>query len=81
MKEMRMVREYSPNLIGFCCRWCSYVGSDHHEIIENRRKGGIGICGRAKEGPEYVCKDAPVLTLAQLISCPGNIEDLKVPSH
>ncbi len=23
-----MVQEYSPKIIGFCCRWCSYAGAD-----------------------------------------------------
>jgi F420-non-reducing hydrogenase iron-sulfur subunit len=28
MKELRMTEEYSPKIIGFCCRWCSYAGAD-----------------------------------------------------
>ncbi len=23
-----MTEEYSPKIIGFCCRWCSYAGAD-----------------------------------------------------
>ena len=23
-----MAQEYSPKIIGFCCRWCSYAGAD-----------------------------------------------------
>jgi len=34
--------------------------------LENRMKCGIGICGRCNVGPEYVCKDGPVFTKAQL---------------
>ena len=28
MKELKMVQEYSPKIIGFLCRWCSYAGAD-----------------------------------------------------
>jgi F420-non-reducing hydrogenase iron-sulfur subunit len=28
MKELRMVQEYFPKIIGFLCRWCSYAGAD-----------------------------------------------------
>jgi NAD(P)H-flavin reductase len=38
--------------------------------LENRMKCGIGICGRGNVGPEYVCKDGPVFTLAQLNQLP-----------
>lgn len=38
--------------------------------LENRMKCGIGICGRCNVGPEYVCKDGPVFTLAQLNDLP-----------
>jgi NAD(P)H-flavin reductase len=38
--------------------------------LENRMKCGIGICGRCNVGPEYVCKDGPVFTLAQLKDMP-----------
>ena len=38
--------------------------------LENRMKCGIGICGRCNVGPEYVCKDGPVFTLAQLNELP-----------
>ena len=38
--------------------------------LENRMKCGIGICGRCNVGPEYVCKDGPVFTLAQLNQLP-----------
>ena len=38
--------------------------------LENRMKCGIGICGRCNVGPEYVCKDGPVFTLAQLKEMP-----------
>jgi sulfhydrogenase subunit gamma (sulfur reductase) len=38
--------------------------------LENRMKCGIGICGRCNVGPEYVCKDGPVFTMAQLKDMP-----------
>jgi NAD(P)H-flavin reductase len=38
--------------------------------LENRMKCGLGICGRCNVGPEYVCKDGPVFTLAQLNELP-----------
>lgn len=38
--------------------------------LENRMKCGIGMCGRCNVGPEYVCKDGPVMTLAKLNTLP-----------
>ena len=38
--------------------------------LENRMKCGIGICGRCNVGPEYVCKDGPIFTTAQLNGLP-----------
>lgn len=38
--------------------------------LENRMKCGIGICGRCNVGAEYVCKDGPVFTKAQLTQLP-----------
>jgi sulfhydrogenase subunit gamma (sulfur reductase) len=38
--------------------------------LENRMKCGIGMCGRCSVGPEFVCKDGPVFTLAKLNSLP-----------
>jgi NAD(P)H-flavin reductase len=49
------------------------LGFSEDQIImslENRMKCGIGICGRCNVGPEYVCKDGPVFTLAQLNRMP-----------
>lgn len=45
----------------------------HDHIImslENRMKCGIGMCGRCNVGKEFVCKDGPVFTLAQLNTMP-----------
>ncbi len=45
----------------------------HDHIImslENRMKCGIGMCGRCNIGREFVCKDGPVFTLAELNKTP-----------
>ena len=45
----------------------------HDKIImslEMRMKCGIGMCGRCNIGKEFVCKDGPVFTLAQLNKMP-----------
>jgi NAD(P)H-flavin reductase len=39
--------------------------------LEMRMKCGIGMCGRCNIGGQYVCKDGPVFTLAQLSEMPG----------
>jgi NAD(P)H-flavin reductase len=38
--------------------------------LEMRMKCGIGICGRCNIGDQYVCKDGPVFSLAQLKDMP-----------
>ena len=38
--------------------------------LEMRMKCGIGICGRCNIGDQYVCKDGPVFSLAQLKELP-----------
>jgi len=46
-------------------------GADHIIMsLENRMKCGIGMCGRCNIGKEFVCKDGPVFTLAQLDRMP-----------
>ncbi|MEW6188287.1 MAG: FAD/NAD(P)-binding protein [Thermodesulfobacteriota bacterium] len=40
------------------------------QSLENRMKCGIGMCGRCSTGPEFVCKDGPVFTLAKLNTLP-----------
>ena len=45
----------------------------HDHIImslEMRMKCGVGMCGRCNIGKEFVCKDGPVFTLAQLNKMP-----------
>ncbi|MBW1723161.1 MAG: FAD/NAD(P)-binding protein [Deltaproteobacteria bacterium] len=39
--------------------------------LEMRMKCGIGICGRCNIGDQYVCKDGPVFSLAQLKDMPS----------
>ena len=46
-------------------------GPDHIIMsLENRMKCGVGMCGRCNIGKEFVCKDGPVFTLAQLSRLP-----------
>jgi sulfhydrogenase subunit gamma (sulfur reductase) len=39
--------------------------------LEKRMKCGIGICGRCNLGDQYVCKDGPVFSMAQLNELPS----------
>ncbi len=41
--------------------------------LEKRMKCGIGKCGRCNIGHEYICKDGPVFTLAQLQQLPNDL--------
>ena len=62
-----------PVMIKFTQPVLEEAGYAHENIImslENRMKCGLGICGRCNVGPEYVCKDGPVFTLAQLNKLP-----------
>ncbi len=62
-----------PIMIKFTQPVLEEKGFAHDKIImslENRMKCGLGICGRCNVGPEYVCKDGPVFTLAQLNKWP-----------
>jgi NAD(P)H-flavin reductase len=38
--------------------------------LEGRMKCGIGKCGRCNIGPEYICLDGPVFSLAHLRKLP-----------
>lgn len=63
-----------PAMIRFTQPTLDKLGYDHQNIInslEKRMKCGIGICGRCNIGDQYVCKDGPVFTLAQLNQMPG----------
>ncbi|MDP2647127.1 MAG: FAD/NAD(P)-binding protein [Desulfobacterales bacterium] len=62
-----------PVMIKFTQPVLDNLGYDHDHIImslENRMKCGIGMCGRCNIGKEFVCKDGPVFTLAQLNHLP-----------
>lgn len=63
-----------PIMIKFTLPVLTELGFPPERIIsslEMRMKCGIGICGRCNIGTEYVCKDGPVFTLAQLSKLPG----------
>ena len=62
-----------PIMIKFTQPVLHKLGYRHDHIImslENRMKCGIGMCGRCNIGQEFVCKDGPVFTLAQLEKTP-----------
>lgn len=62
-----------PIMIKFTQPVLDNLGYRHDHIImslENRMKCGIGMCGRCNVGKEFVCKDGPVFTLAQLNKMP-----------
>lgn len=63
-----------PIMIKFILPILSELGFPPERIImslEMRMKCGIGMCGRCNIGTEYVCKDGPVFTLAQLAQLPN----------
>ena len=41
-----------------------------YTILELRRKGGIGKCGRCNIGSKYVCKDGPVFRCDEVDELP-----------
>ena len=62
-----------PIMIKFTQPVLEKLGFTDEQIImslEMRMKCGIGMCGRCNIGTEYVCKDGPVFTLAQLNRMP-----------
>ncbi len=62
-----------PIMIKFTQPVLAKVGFTPEQIImslEMRMKCGIGICGRCNIGDQYVCKDGPVFSLAQLNELP-----------
>ena len=62
-----------PIMIKFTQPVLENVGFTPEQIImslEMRMKCGIGICGRCNIGDQYVCKDGPVFSLAQLNELP-----------
>jgi NAD(P)H-flavin reductase len=62
-----------PIMIKFTQPVLDKLGYRHDQIImslENRMKCGIGMCGHCNIGKDFVCKDGPVFTLAQLNDMP-----------
>jgi NAD(P)H-flavin reductase len=62
-----------PIMIKFTQPILDHLGYEPDHIImslENRMKCGIGMCGRCNIGKEFVCKDGPIFTLAQLAQLP-----------
>jgi sulfhydrogenase subunit gamma (sulfur reductase) len=62
-----------PIMIKFTLPILRELGFPEERIImslEMRMKCGIGMCGRCNIGKEYVCKDGPVFSLAQLSNLP-----------
>jgi len=63
-----------PIMIKFTQPVLQKLGFSPERIIlslEMRMKCGIGICGRCNIGDQYVCKDGPVFSLAQLKQLPS----------
>jgi len=63
-----------PIMIKFTLPILRELGFPEERIImslEMRMKCGIGMCGRCNIGTEYVCKDGPVFTLAELAQLPS----------
>jgi len=62
-----------PIMIRFTQPVLAKIGFKPEQIImslEMRMKCGIGMCGRCNIGDQYVCKDGPVFSLAQLKKLP-----------
>lgn len=63
-----------PIMIRFTQPVLEEIGFPPERIIlslEMRMKCGIGMCGRCNIGDQYVCKDGPVFSLAQLKELPS----------
>ena len=63
-----------PVMIRFTQPVLEKLGFQPENIIfslEMRMKCGIGLCGRCNIGEEYVCKDGPVFSQAQLSDMTG----------
>jgi sulfhydrogenase subunit gamma (sulfur reductase) len=63
-----------PIMIKFTLPVLTELGFPPERIItslEMRMKCGIGMCGRCNIGNQYVCKDGPVFSLAELSQLPG----------
>lgn len=63
-----------PVMIKFTLPVLQELGFPPERVIlslEMRMKCGVGICGRCNIGTEYVCKDGPVFTQAELGELPN----------
>jgi NAD(P)H-flavin reductase len=58
-----------PIMIKFVLQNLAKLGFEDKNVIttlEARMKCGIGLCGRCNIGSQFICKDGPVFSLAQL---------------
>jgi sulfhydrogenase subunit gamma (sulfur reductase) len=63
-----------PIMIKFTLPVLTGLGFPPERIVlslEMKMKCGIGMCGRCNIGNQYVCKDGPIFTLAQLNELPS----------
>jgi len=63
-----------PIMIKFTLPVLKELGFPPERIVlslEMKMKCGIGMCGRCNIGNQYVCKDGPIFTLAQLNELPS----------
>ncbi len=49
---------------------CGFKPEDIYLSLENRMRCGLGLCHHCNVGPFLVCKDGPVITLAELKKLP-----------
>jgi len=84
-----VLKELNPsarNAVALCCgppimirftalalKELAFDPASTYTTLENRMKCGIGKCGRCNAGPFYVCKDGPVLTLAEMAELPDDM--------
>jgi hypothetical protein len=75
-----MIQEYSPKIIGFCCRWRSSAGTNPHEPGEPDAVRHRHL--RAQQcALECACKTARFSPWLTLTSFPGNIEGVSQALH
>ncbi len=65
-----------PVMLRFMLQSLDRLGFHPEQIVttlENRMKCGLGHCGRCNVGPFYVCRDGPVITVAELQLLPPEV--------
>ncbi len=65
-----------PVMLHFMLQSLDRLGFQPEQIVttlENRMKCGLGHCGRCNVGPFYVCRDGPVITVAELQLLPPEV--------